>query len=70
MLVRALSWVRACEAVAVPKEPWKETPEEFARRLRDICRYVNRHCDIGGVCKRFPKRVQMVGDADGDRIDE
>ena len=70
LLVRALSWVRACEAVTVPKEPWKETPEEFAGRLRDICRYINQNYDVSGVCKSFPKRVQKVVDADGDRINK
>ena len=61
LLVRALSWVRACEAVTVPKEPCKETPEEFAGRLRDIYRYINQHYDVSGACKSSPKRVQMVG---------
>ena len=66
-----VSWVRAREAVTVPKEAWKETPEEFAGRLRDICRYINRSYDVSGVCKSFPNRVQKkVVDADGDRINK
>ena len=65
-----VSWVRAHEAVTVPKEPWNETPEEFAGRLRDICRYINRNYDVSGVCKSFPKCVQKVVDADGDKINK
>ena len=65
-----VSWVRAREAVTLPKEPWKETPEEFAARFRDICRYINQEYDVNGVCKSFPRRVQMVVDAEGDRINK
>ena len=52
------------------KGHWNETPEEFAGRLRDICRYINRNYDVSGVCKSFPKCVQKVVDADGDRINK
>ena len=65
-----MSWVRAHEAVTLPKEPWEEMPEEFAARLRDICRYINQEYDVNGVCKSFPRCVQMVVDAEGDRINK
>ena len=65
-----VSWVRAREAVTVPKETWNETPEEFAGRLRDTSRYIHEFYDVSGVCKNFPKRVQKVVDADGDRINK
>ena len=51
-------------------QPWKEAPEEFAARLRDICRYINQEYDVNGVCKSFPRHVQMVVDAEGDRINK
>ena len=57
-------------AAPLPKEPWKETAEEFAGRLRDIGRYINQNYDVSGVCRSFPNRVQMVVDADGDRINK
>ena len=70
LLETVVSWLRAREAVTVPKEPWKETPEEFAGRIRDICRWINQNYDVNGVCKSFPRRVQMVVDAEGDRINK
>ena len=65
-----VSWVRARETVTLPREPWKETPESFAARLREIAHYINDNYDVEGLCTGFPKRLQMLADARGDRINK
>ena len=56
------------ERVTQPRQPWKETIDEFAARLRGICQYVNNHYDAEGLCSKFHDRIQEVIDAEGDRI--
>ena len=48
--------------------PWEETVEELGTRLRSICQDINDNCDVEGLCRKFPKRIQDVVDAKGDRI--
>ena len=64
----AVAWVRRREAVSQPLRPWKETPAEYAARLRSICQYINANFDVEGLCRKFPERLQLVVDAEGDRI--
>ena len=53
-----------------PATPWTETVEEFGARFRIICQDINEHCDVEGLCRKFPKRVQAAVDAKGDHIKE
>ena len=64
----AVVWVRRREAVLQPVRPWKETLAEYTARLRSICQYINAHFDVEGLCRKLPERVQLVVDAEGDRI--
>jgi len=64
----AVSWIRVRERRTRPATPWTETPEEHATRLRAICQAINEKCDVEGLCRKFPERVQGVVDAKGDRI--
>ena len=48
--------------------PWTETTEEFTTRLHAICQDMIEKCDVEGLCRKFPERVQGVVDAKGDRI--
>ena len=32
--------------------------------------YINQEYDVNGACESFPRRVQMVVDAEGDRINK
>ena len=66
----AVAWVRNREKVTQPKEPWKETTQEFAARLRSICQYINDHYDVDGLCKEFPQRLQAIVNSQGDRINK
>ena len=66
----AVSWIRVREARARarPVTPWKETVEELGTRLRSICQDIKDNCDVEGLCRKLPKRIQHVADAKGDRI--
>ncbi len=64
----AVAWVRRREAVTRASVPWTETVAEFGSRLRSICQHTNGTYDVEGLCRGFPKRVQAVIDAEGDRI--
>jgi hypothetical protein len=66
----AVSWVRNREKVTQPNEQWKETPQEFAARLRSICQYINDHYDVEGLCREFPQRLKMIVENQGDRINK
>ena len=63
-----VSWIRVRETWTRPVTPWTETVEEFETRLRSICQDINDNCDVEGLCRKFPKRIQDVVDAKGDRI--
>jgi len=66
----AVAWIRRREGVTKGLAPWKETPEQFGERMRNICSYVNSNFDVDGLCRALPKRVQAVIDAKGDRINK
>ena len=65
-----VAWVRNREKVTLPREPWRETREEFAVRLRGICDYINQHYDVEGVSNSFPKRLELLVEKKGDRINK
>ena len=52
----------------MPAEPWNETTAEFRTRLKGICDFINSNYDVDGLCREFPQRLQMLVDAEGDRI--
>ena len=64
----AVGWIRNKQKVTTPKEPWKESVEEFGQRMREIAAYCNEKYDVEGLCHEFPERVQMLVDAKGERI--
>ena len=63
-----MSWIRKRESITRSTEPWKETVPEFAKRMREIAQDVNANLDVEGLCRAFPKRLQLLVDAEGDRI--
>ena len=54
--------------VTQPREPAKETPDQYAARLRGICQYINANFDVDGLCRGFPGRVQTLVNREGDHI--
>ena len=51
--------VRVPERQTLPKQPWEETPEAFAMRLKGMAT-VNREYDVEGLCRELPDRVDML----------
>ena len=64
----AVAWVRRREEATRPREAWKETVAEFGARLRKICQDINDSCDVEGLCRGLPRRVEALVEAHGDRI--
>ena len=65
-----VAWVRNRETVTLPNEPWKETREDFACRLRVISQYINDHYDVEGVCRSLNERLEKLVANQGDRINK
>jgi hypothetical protein len=64
----SVAWIRYREARTLPRQPWTETVAEFRTRLKGICEHINTKHDVDGLCRAFPQRLQMLVDAEGDRI--
>ena len=65
----AISWSRREEENIRPKKPWEETPHEFAKRLQDGVRRINKGFDVRGLCSEFPSRLEtLVEETQGDRL--
>ena len=45
-----------------------QTAAEFRTRLKGICAHINSNHNVEGLCREFPQRVQMLMDAEGNRI--
>ena len=50
------------------REPWKETPAAFARRLSHLVEKINVMCNLSGLCEEFPDRLKQVVLRGGDRL--
>ena len=64
----AVAWIRYEEQKTRPMEPWREKVPEFASRMKAIALDINKRHKVDNLCKALPKRVQMLIDAEGDRI--
>ena len=47
-------------------EAWKEGREAFYTRLREQCAKVNDECEVGQLCRDFPKRLADLKAKKGD----
>ena len=65
-----VSCIRRRETITHKRQPWTETVEEFSARLRAICDHINSNLDVEGLCRGLPKRLEMLIDSDGDRINK
>ena len=64
----AVSWIRWLQKQTRPKEPWNESVEEYASRLKRIAQDINKRHKVDNLCRGFPKRVELLIEAEGDRI--
>ena len=65
-----VSWVRAY----FKKYPFKWVPKvevnytSFRKRMKDCEAYINTNYDVEGLCISFPKRIESLTAANGDRL--
>ena len=64
----AVSWIRYRENKSRVQRPWEETVAEFTSRFKGIAQDINDNLDVDSLCRALPKRVQLLVDAEGDRI--
>ena len=64
----AVSWIRYRERRCRIAKPWEETMEEVVTRMKGIVQKINDDLDVEGLCRQFPRRVQELIDAEGDRL--
>ena len=64
----AVAWSRNQLKLTSPRQPWKETREDFATRLREVCRFINAKYQVEGLCREFPMRIQLLIDKKGDSL--
>ena len=64
----AVAWTRHQLSLTKPRVAWKETREEFASRLREVCRVMNAKYKVEGLCREFPMRIQQLIDKKGDSL--
>ena len=64
----AVAWIRYREKKTRLARPWEETVEQFTSRMKGIVQEINDTLDVEGLCRAFPKRLQKLVDAGGDRI--
>jgi hypothetical protein len=48
--------------------PWEETRAQWATRAARCMRAVNAECDVAGLCREFPARLQACLEQGGDRL--
>ena len=50
-------------AQTLPKEPWRESEEEWGKRLKATVASINHKHDIEGSCREMPERTrELVND--------
>ena len=55
-----MSWVRERLKRTLPREPWREREEQFAKRLKTAAEHVNARFDVRGLCKEMPERMRLL----------
>ena len=64
----AVSWIRRREKTCRVVTPWKETPAQFSTRLKQVVQDINEKCKVDALCHRLPKRIDLLLEAEGDRL--
>ena len=68
----ANAWLRTRldKAAALVPKLWLETPDQFAKRLAGCVEEINNDLADGldSLCRSFPKRLQDLKRAKGDRL--
>ena len=51
----AVSWIRYREEQTRPKEPWKESVDEYTSRMKGIAQDINKNLEVENLCKALLK---------------
>ena len=68
LLCRLRHWKDKDVICSTPKRCWEETREQFRARLKHVVDTINATCDVAGLCRDLPKRVDALKEAQGGRI--
>ena len=68
MLRGAANVIRQKLTVTMPACPWRESPADYAARLKDIARTVNTEHNVENLCHEFPERIRELILREGDRL--
>ena len=64
----AVSWIRTRLRETVPKRPWEETQDNYAKRLKLAAAYINENHEVANMNLELPSRVAAIAEAKGGRI--
>ena len=64
----AISWLRHRLIRSTPKACWEESREQYGRRLKRCCDEVNKEYDVEGLCHGYPKRLKLLQESQGGRL--
>ena len=64
----AVAWVRTRLHRTLPKRPWEEDDDTYAKRLKAAAAYINDNYKVADLCLEFPARVASILEAEGGRI--
>ena len=64
----AVAWMRSRLAQTLPKQPWKETSDEYRARLKSCAMYINATYQVGSLCQELPERLEALRAVAGDRL--
>ena len=64
----AVAWIRHLMTRNIPKNPWTETYDSYAKRLRKTCKHINREYEVDSLCRSFPDRIDELIFKGGDKL--
>ena len=64
----AVAWMRTRLSRTTPPRPWEESRDAYAKRLKTCCHDINTTCDVEGLCKGLPKRIDKLVENEGGRL--
>ena len=64
----AVAWLRHRMKATSVKEPWLETRQQFAARLRGATQWVNANYNVDALSRQLPTRVSQLIESKRDRL--
>ena len=64
----AVAWMRDKERKTLPRQPWRESNEQFSRRMKGIVAKINSAFDVTGLCQQLPRRVEQLYSKQGGKL--